>query len=90
MTRMMARIRSAMVIIIAIIIIIIAMIIMMALILMRGCEINMGAGIPSLLWPATHFYIINRSTSGEHLRDQLRQSINPLSFSTIVAIIAIP
>ena len=48
MARIMARIRSGMVIIIAIIIMI-AMVIMMALILMRGCEINMGAGIPSLL-----------------------------------------
>ena len=40
-------------------------------ILMRGCGIDMGAGILSLLWPVTQFCIINKSISGEHLENQL-------------------
>ena len=50
------------------------------LMLMREYGINMGAGITSLLWPATQFYIINRPIPGEHLREQSRQLINSLTY----------
>ena len=42
----------------------------------------MGAGIASLLWPATQFCIINRSTSGEHFGESIKVIINSPSFST--------
>ena len=44
----------------------------------------MGAGIASLLWPVTQFYIINRPISGEHLGEEIKEIkaiINPPSFS---------
>ena len=33
----------------------------------------MGAGIASLLWPATQFCIINRPAPGEHLGESIKE-----------------
>ena len=46
--------------------------------------IGMGAGIPSLLWPATQCCIINRPVPGEHLGESIKAIINPPSFSTFL------
>ena len=38
-----------------------------------GTGVEMGAGITSLLWPATQFYIINRSALGKHLGESIKE-----------------
>ena len=49
----------------------------------------MGAGIASLLWPATQFCIINRPISGEHLGESIKVIINPPLFSTETSSVAL-
>ena len=50
---------------------------------MWGYGINMGAGIPSLLWLITQLYIINRPVLGEHLGGlikEIKAILNSLSY----------
>ena len=49
---------------------------------------GMGAGIASLLWPATQFCIINRPAPGEQLGESIKEIkaiINPPSFFNILS-----
>ena len=57
-------------------------------ILMREYGIDMGAGIPSLLWLVTQFYIINRLVLGEHLEKKNHGNYSILHHISIATIIA--